>query len=140
MTRGREAQWRPCRIEPAALKEVDDWLEEYRRFWDARLDRLEDYLNELQAKEADDAVKPPKSQARRQSQKANVPAEVGEETKRRVGGQAGNEPEPLNTTKESLMTDQLPVLVPHLAVNGARDAIEFYKNALGAVEVMASTR
>jgi len=49
--RGRAAQWRPCRIEPAALKEVDDWLEEYRRFWDARLDRLEEYLGELQAKE-----------------------------------------------------------------------------------------
>ena len=60
VTRSREAQWRPCRIEPAALKEVDDWLEEYRRFWDARLDRLEDYLNELQAKEAGEATAKPK--------------------------------------------------------------------------------
>jgi DNA-binding transcriptional ArsR family regulator len=51
IARGREAQWRPCRIEPAALKDVDDWLEEYRRFWDARLDRLDDYLKKLQAKE-----------------------------------------------------------------------------------------
>jgi DNA-binding transcriptional ArsR family regulator len=51
IARGREAQWRPCRIEPAALKDVDDWLEEYRRFWDARLDRLENYLEKLQAKE-----------------------------------------------------------------------------------------
>ena len=51
ITRGREAQWRPCRIEPAALKEADDWLEEYRRLWEARLDRLDDYLKELQAKE-----------------------------------------------------------------------------------------
>jgi DNA-binding transcriptional ArsR family regulator len=50
IARGREAQWRPCRIEVAALKEVDDWLEEYRRFWEARLDRLDDYLHELQAK------------------------------------------------------------------------------------------
>ncbi|HEV2651473.1 MAG TPA: metalloregulator ArsR/SmtB family transcription factor, partial [Rhizomicrobium sp.] len=33
ITRGREAQWRPCRIEPSALKTVDDWLEEYRRLW-----------------------------------------------------------------------------------------------------------
>jgi DNA-binding transcriptional ArsR family regulator len=49
IARGREAQWRPCRIELAALKDVDDWLEEYRRLWEARLDRLEDYLNELQA-------------------------------------------------------------------------------------------
>ena len=48
IARGREAQWRPCRIELAALKDVDDWLEEYRRLWEARLDRLEDYLNELQ--------------------------------------------------------------------------------------------
>jgi DNA-binding transcriptional ArsR family regulator len=51
IARGREAQWRPCWIEPAALKDVDDWLEEYRRFWDARLDRLENYLEKLQAKE-----------------------------------------------------------------------------------------
>jgi DNA-binding transcriptional ArsR family regulator len=51
IARGRAAQWRPCRIEAAALKEVDDWLEEYRRLWEARLDRLEDYLHELQAKD-----------------------------------------------------------------------------------------
>src|SRR5882757_9495061 len=49
--RGREAQWRPCRIEPGALKPVNDWLERYRRFWEARLDRLDDYLLETQAKE-----------------------------------------------------------------------------------------
>jgi DNA-binding transcriptional ArsR family regulator len=51
ITRGREAQWRPCRIEPDALKGVDDWLETYRRLWEERFDRLEDYLRELQAKE-----------------------------------------------------------------------------------------
>src|ERR1700730_17087868 len=51
IARGREAQWRPCRIELAALKDVDDWLEEYRRLWDARLDRLDDYLKKLQAEE-----------------------------------------------------------------------------------------
>jgi DNA-binding transcriptional ArsR family regulator len=50
ITRGREAQWRPCRIEPRALKEVDDWLERYRRFWEQSFDRLDDYLRELQAK------------------------------------------------------------------------------------------
>src|SRR5262252_5795605 len=50
ITRGREAQWRPCRLEPEALMQVDTWLEEYRRLWNARLDRLEDYLRELQAK------------------------------------------------------------------------------------------
>jgi DNA-binding transcriptional ArsR family regulator len=53
ITRGREAQWRPCRIEPQALKTVDDWLERYRRFWEASLDRLDEYLKELQAKDAE---------------------------------------------------------------------------------------
>ncbi len=51
IARGREAQWRPCRIEPAALKDVDDWLEEYRRLWGVRLNRLDDYLKKIQAKE-----------------------------------------------------------------------------------------
>jgi DNA-binding transcriptional ArsR family regulator len=51
IARGREAQWRPCRIELRALKDVDDWLEEYRRLWEDRLDRLGDYLHELQAQE-----------------------------------------------------------------------------------------
>jgi DNA-binding transcriptional ArsR family regulator len=51
IARGRQAQWRPCRIEPEALKLVDTWLEEYRRLWEARLDRLDDYLQELQGKE-----------------------------------------------------------------------------------------
>ena len=50
IARGREAQWRPCRIEARALKEVDDWLEEYRRLWEERLDRLENYLRKLQTK------------------------------------------------------------------------------------------
>jgi DNA-binding transcriptional ArsR family regulator len=51
ITRSRDAQWRPCRIEPRALKEVDDWLEHYRRFYDESFDRLDDYLKKLQAKE-----------------------------------------------------------------------------------------
>ena len=51
IARSRQDQWRPCRIEPRALKDVDDWLERYRRMWDERLDRLDDYLRELQAKE-----------------------------------------------------------------------------------------
>jgi DNA-binding transcriptional ArsR family regulator len=51
IARSREAQWRPCRIEPHALKDVDDWLGRYRGFWEERLDRLDDYLRELQAKE-----------------------------------------------------------------------------------------
>src|SRR4051794_7298421 len=51
IARGREAQWRPCRIDAAALREVDDWLERDRHFWDESLDRLDDYLREVQAKE-----------------------------------------------------------------------------------------
>jgi DNA-binding transcriptional ArsR family regulator len=48
ITRGHQAQWRPCRIEPAALKDVDDWLDRYRQFWDESLDRLDTYLSTLQ--------------------------------------------------------------------------------------------
>ena len=51
ITRGREAQWRPCRLEAAPLKEVADWVERYRRFWERSFDRLGDYLRELQTKE-----------------------------------------------------------------------------------------
>ncbi len=49
ISRSREAQWRPCRLEPAALKPVDDWVGRYRLLWEERLDRLGDYLRELQA-------------------------------------------------------------------------------------------
>ncbi len=48
ISRGKEAQWRPCRLEAAPMAEVADWVGEYRRFWDQSLDRLGDYLAELQ--------------------------------------------------------------------------------------------
>ena len=48
--RSREAQWRPCRIKAAPLKEAVDWMEQYRRHWEESLDRLEEYLKELQTK------------------------------------------------------------------------------------------
>ncbi|MGA0544252.1 ArsR/SmtB family transcription factor [Brevundimonas sp. VNH65] len=48
ISRGREAQWRPARLEPMALKGASDWLEHYRRFWDRSFDRLEDYLRKAQ--------------------------------------------------------------------------------------------
>ena len=51
ISRGREAQWRPCRIAPVSLKEVDGWLGNFRRFWDESFNRLDDYLEELKAKE-----------------------------------------------------------------------------------------
>jgi DNA-binding transcriptional ArsR family regulator len=51
ITRGRQAQWRPCKLDGAALKDVADWLEPYRRFWEERLDRLDEHLQMLQANE-----------------------------------------------------------------------------------------
>lgn len=50
ITRRRDAQWRPCRIEAGPLKEVADWAEHYRLLWEGRLDRIDDYLNELKTK------------------------------------------------------------------------------------------
>jgi DNA-binding transcriptional ArsR family regulator len=52
IARTRDAQRRPCRLEAAALKDVAAWVEHYRRFWEESLDRLDDYLQELQAKES----------------------------------------------------------------------------------------
>jgi DNA-binding transcriptional ArsR family regulator len=51
ITRGREAQWRPCQLNPEPLKDLDSWLDTYRQFWEQRLDRLDDYLQQLQAQE-----------------------------------------------------------------------------------------
>jgi len=52
ITRGRTAQWRPCRLAPQPLKEASEWLEDYRRFWDESLDNLAEYLREIQPKGA----------------------------------------------------------------------------------------
>jgi DNA-binding transcriptional ArsR family regulator len=54
IARGRDAQWRPCRLAAGPLKDAAQWLEEYRRFWDESFDRLDDYLRELQKKEKKD--------------------------------------------------------------------------------------
>jgi DNA-binding transcriptional ArsR family regulator len=51
ISRGREAQWRPCRLETAALKNLDDWLARYRRFWTDSFDRMDAYLADLKDKE-----------------------------------------------------------------------------------------
>ncbi len=51
IARGREAQWRPCRLQAGPLKDADDWLERYRRHWEGSFDRLDSYLQELQQKE-----------------------------------------------------------------------------------------
>jgi DNA-binding transcriptional ArsR family regulator len=57
IARGRQAQWRPCRLEAAPLKDVSDWVERYRRFWEESFDRLDAYLQELQTKEKRDGSK-----------------------------------------------------------------------------------
>ena len=69
VTRSREAQWRPCRIEAAALREVDNWLEKYRRFWEVRLDRLEEYLDRLQSKDKPKTAKRKKAKKRQPAKK-----------------------------------------------------------------------
>ena len=51
IARGKSAQWRPCTLEAGPLREVADWVEQYRRMWEQRFDRLEDYLRDLQAGE-----------------------------------------------------------------------------------------
>jgi DNA-binding transcriptional ArsR family regulator len=51
ISRGRQAQWRPCKLEAQPLRDAAGWMEQYRQFWDERIDRLENYLIELQTKE-----------------------------------------------------------------------------------------
>ena len=51
IARGREAQWRPCRLEAAPLKDISNWVERYRRFWEESFDRLDAYLRDIQSKE-----------------------------------------------------------------------------------------
>ena len=55
IARGREAQWRPCRLEAKPLKDVANWVEHYRKFWEESFDRLDAYLKQLQAKQAKEA-------------------------------------------------------------------------------------
>src|SRR5437764_11955980 len=54
ISRGREAQWRPCRLETAALRKVDDWLSRYRRFWTGSFDKMDAYIARLKSKEKRD--------------------------------------------------------------------------------------
>ena len=61
ITRGREAQWRPCRLEAAPLKDIAEWIEHYRQFWEQSFDRLDDYLRKLKAKDKRHARKPRKN-------------------------------------------------------------------------------
>jgi DNA-binding transcriptional ArsR family regulator len=70
IARGREAQWRPCRLDAGPLKEAAGWIEEYRRFWEQSLDRLDKYLREMNAAKArsranGSGTNKPKSKSRR---------------------------------------------------------------------------
>ena len=65
IVRSRSAQWRPCRLQAAPLKEAADWVDFYRRFWEESFDRLDIYLKELQAKEKKPG--PPKVAQRRRA-------------------------------------------------------------------------
>lgn len=57
ITRGKEAQWRPCRLDAGPLREVADWVATYRRFWEQRYDRLDAYLKQLQTDEKQQEVR-----------------------------------------------------------------------------------
>ena len=65
VARGREAQWRPCRLDAAPLKAVSEWVERYRQFWEESFDRLDAYLQELQARERKDGGKNEQDRKRR---------------------------------------------------------------------------
>ena len=60
IARGREAQWRPCRLEAAPLKDVSEWVKRYQRFWEQRFDNLDAYLRELKARDVSQARRPRK--------------------------------------------------------------------------------
>ena len=64
IARGRDAQWRPCSLKAGPLKEVSDWLEPYRRFWEEAFDRLDFYLKVMQAEEAKKQMKTPRKRKR----------------------------------------------------------------------------
>src|SRR5258708_6427244 len=64
VSRSRDAQWRPCRLDAAPLKDAADWLEHYRGFWEQSFDRLETYLDELQGKDPAHGRKPSRRKQR----------------------------------------------------------------------------
>jgi DNA-binding transcriptional ArsR family regulator len=64
ISRSRDAQWRPCKLEAQPLHEANDWIEQYRREWEQRFDRLEAYLEQLQAQAPTPAAKPPRQKGK----------------------------------------------------------------------------
>ncbi|MBR0893883.1 helix-turn-helix transcriptional regulator [Bradyrhizobium tropiciagri] len=73
ISRGREAQWRPCRIAPASFQQVDGWLGNFRRFWDESFNRLDGLLEEMKAEEAAEA--PPRTTRKVNNRKVRVTKE-----------------------------------------------------------------
>ena len=65
IARGREAQWRPCRLQAAPLQDVAGWVEHYRRFWEESFDRLDDYLKKLKMQNAKQDAKKEKKHVRK---------------------------------------------------------------------------
>jgi len=76
ISRGRDAQWRPCRLEPTPLRDAADWVAQYRQCWEARLDRLDDYLAALQATASLNAAQPSAD-----TREAAVPHDMNQESK-----------------------------------------------------------
>ena len=72
ISRSRAAQWRPCKLEPQALRSVDRWLDDYRQLWEERFDRLDGYLRELQAEKALSETRPRKAKAKAKSKKVSA--------------------------------------------------------------------
>lgn len=73
IARGREAQWRPCRLQAGPLQDIAGWLEHYRRFWEQSFDRLDDYLRELKRKDAknQEAIRTKEKKHVRKQRKSN---------------------------------------------------------------------
>jgi DNA-binding transcriptional ArsR family regulator len=82
ISRSRDAQMRPCKIEAQALKQADDWLEEYRRLWEQRLDRLEDYLKAVQIQAKADQASADQAKAA----EIEAPAAVKSKAKEKLRG------------------------------------------------------
>ncbi len=69
ITRGREAQWRPCRLDAGPLKDADEWIEGYRTHWQERFDRLDEYLQEVQGKQKQHGRKTPRRKENKNGRK-----------------------------------------------------------------------
>lgn len=68
ISQGRQAQWRPCKLEAKPLQDASDWIEQYRQFWEESFDRLEDYLKGLQSSELQYETQKPEKETKHDSQ------------------------------------------------------------------------